>query len=244
MRDVISTIAAIGGLIAFIVYIPIAILSLKKKNGKAPKQFGTAAICLVASLVGLYEVGSSPKDESQQTTVTTVDTQAPFETPKVFETSEVLPTSPSDSGMYVFGMSAEEFTEAFNAVVEKYKLDYLHISRLKIDSKTFQYTFNDDLSMVGTIDSNQKLQEVMFIANGGFKEETGGNLMTAIITLIMTTNSNYSYNDAQDVLKDIGLLANDVNLQDFEGATDRNKVKYRFKIQDDNMATFGIKAAK
>jgi hypothetical protein len=68
--------------------------------------------------------------------------------------------------------------------------------------------------------------------------------MIAIVALIMTTNSDYDYDDAQDVLKDIGLLDESVNLQDFGGATVRNRVKYRFKIKNNDMTTFGIKGAK
>ncbi|ODA07325.1 hypothetical protein [Paenibacillus polymyxa] len=158
--------------------------------------------------------------------------------------TNVKAASEVDLNNYVFDMTVGDFTEAFNAVAKKYKLDYLHISELKEDSNMFQYKFNDHLSMTGTVDSTHKIQEVMLIGSGGFQKKTGGNLMIAIIALIMTTNSDYNYDDAQDVIKDTGLLDDDVNLQDFEGATVRNRVKYRIKIKNNDMTTFGIIGAK
>lgn len=68
--------------------------------------------------------------------------------------------------------------------------------------------------------------------------------MTTIATLILTTNSEYTYNDAQDVIQDIGLLDRDVNQSDFDGATVRNGLEYRFSIQDHDHSTFEITVAK
>ncbi|APQ57676.1 hypothetical protein VK72_02300 [Paenibacillus polymyxa] len=158
--------------------------------------------------------------------------------------TDVKAASEAGSNTYVFDMALEDFTEAFNAVAKKYKLDYLHISELKEDSNMFQYRFNDNLSMTGTVDSTHKIHEVMLIGSGGFQEKTGENLMIAIVALIMTTNSDYKFEDAEDVVRDIGLLDNNADLQDFEGATVRNRVKYRIKIKNNDMTTFGIIGAK
>ncbi|MEK3920579.1 hypothetical protein [Paenibacillus sp. FSL K6-2393] len=150
----------------------------------------------------------------------------------------------------LFSMSTDDFKNKFNAIVGKYRLNDLGITQFKIDdaensnNKTFQYIFSDDLSMMGTLNSEDQVQQVILIGSGGFSEQTGGTLMTAIATLIMTSNDEYTYNDAQDVIKDIGLLDSDINLNDFDGATVRNGFKYRFKIQDNNISTFGITAAK
>jgi hypothetical protein len=167
------------------------------------------------------------------------DTQSRYNT-------DVKAASAAGSNTYVFDMTVEDFTEAFNAVAKKYKLDYLHISELKEDSNMFQYKFNDNLSMTGTVDSTHKIQEVMLTGSGGFQEKTGENLMVAIVALIMTTNSDYKFEDAEDVVRDIGLLDNNADLQDFdfEGATVRNRVKYRIKIKNNDMTTFGIIGAK
>jgi hypothetical protein len=147
-------------------------------------------------------------------------------------------------------MSTDEFKNEFNTIVGKYRLNDLGITQFKIEdpqksnTKTFQYIFSDDLSMMGTLNPVDQVQQVMLLGTGGFSEQTGGTLMTAIATLIMTSNNEYTYNDAQDVIKDIGLLDGDINLNDFDGATVRNGYKYRFKIQDNNNSTFGITAAK
>jgi hypothetical protein len=110
-------------------------------------------------------------------------------------------------------------------------------------TKTFEYIFNDNLRMVGVLNSEQKVQEVMLYETDDVSKPTGGNLLTAIATLILTTNNEYTYNDAQDVIQDIGILDRDVSQSEFDGATVRNELEYRFSIQDD-ISTFGIKAVK
>lgn len=68
--------------------------------------------------------------------------------------------------------------------------------------------------------------------------------MTGIATLILTTNNEYTYNDAQDVIQDIGILDRDVNQPDFDGRTIRNGLEYRFSIQDSDHSTFEINVEK
>ncbi|TQR97467.1 hypothetical protein [Paenibacillus ottowii] len=96
--------------------------------------------------------------------------------------------------------------------------------------------------MIGTIDSKQKIQEVMLIGSGGFKKRIDGNLMTAMIALIMTTNSDYNYDNAQDLLKEMGLLDKNENV--IVSNTIRNRVKYKFKIKNNDMTTFRIIGTK
>ncbi|WP_430493515.1 hypothetical protein [Paenibacillus ottowii] len=183
--------------------------------------------------------GCGTEGEAQNPITTTPETaQTTVDTPDVKAASE------TDSNTYIFDMTVGDFTEAFNAVAQKYKLDYLHISKLKIEHKKFQYTFNDELSMIGTIDSKQKIQEVMLIGSGGFKKRVDGNLMTAMIALIMTTNSDYNYDNAQDLLKEMGVLDKNENENVIVSTTIKNRVKYKFKIKNNDMTTFRIIGTK
>ncbi|NEU24697.1 hypothetical protein G3M74_00675 [Paenibacillus polymyxa] len=98
--------------------------------------------------------------------------------------------------------------------------------------------------MIGTIDSKQKIQEVMLIGSGGFKKRIDGNLMTAMIALIMTTNSDYNYDNTQDLLKEMGVLDKNKNENVIVSNTIRNRVKYKFKIKNNDMTTFRIIGTK
>ncbi|WKL00357.1 hypothetical protein Q0F98_24980 [Paenibacillus amylolyticus] len=98
--------------------------------------------------------------------------------------------------------------------------------------------------MVGVVNADESVQEVRLYGTGDTSEPTGGVFLTAIATLILTTNSEYTYNDAQDVIQDIGLLDHDVNQSSFDDATVRNRLEYRFSIQDHDHSTFEITVAK
>lgn len=231
------------GFLALFVFLTLGVSAVKKQNGKAKRHFILTLASIVMACVGVFGIRLFSDDSTISTTTQTVNT--PTEALAVNKQENVTSSAPA-----LFSMSTDEFKNEFNAIVGKYRLNGLGITKLDLtksqesDTRTFQYTFNDDLSMVGVLNSNEKIQEMILIGTGGFSEQTGATLMTAVATLIMTSNSEYTYNDAQDVLKDIGLLDSDMNINDFDGATVRNGYKYRFKIQDNNISTFGITAAK
>ncbi|WP_426332649.1 hypothetical protein ACN9MH_15140 [Paenibacillus silvae] len=231
------------GLIALTVFLFLGVSGFKKQNGKAKKHFIITGAFVVLTCVGVFGIRVFSDNPGSSTTTQTVDT--PTEAVAVNAQDNVTSSLPS-----LFNMSTDEFKNKFNAIVGKYRLNDLGITQFKIEdaeksnTKTFQYIFSDDLSMMGTLNPEDQVQQVMLIGSRGFSEQTGGTLMTAMATLIMTSNDEYTYNDAQDVIKDIGLLDSDINLNDFDGATVRNGYKYRFKIQDNNISTFGITAAK
>ncbi|WP_339168948.1 hypothetical protein MKX75_06485 [Paenibacillus sp. FSL R5-0341] len=147
-------------------------------------------------------------------------------------------------------MTTTEFKNKFNGAVGKYRLNGLSITRLDMndssaqDTDTFEYVFNDELRLVGVVNADESIQEVRLYATGDTSEPTGGILLTAIATLILTTNNEYTYNDAQNVIQDIGILDRDVNQRDFDGATVRNGLEYRFSVQDHDHSTFEITVAK
>ncbi|WP_145146440.1 hypothetical protein [Paenibacillus xylanexedens] len=166
-------------------------------------------------------------------------------------TQPAIDQSPSPqiklSGLH---MTADEFKNKFNGAVGKYRLNGLSITRLNIkDSSdqgtgTFEYVFNNELRLIGVVHADENVQEVRLYATGDTSEPTGGILLTAIATLILTTNNEYTYNDAQNVIQDIGILDRDVNQRDFDGATVRNGLEYRFSVQDHDHSTFEITVAK
>ncbi|WP_153028161.1 hypothetical protein [Paenibacillus amylolyticus] len=147
-------------------------------------------------------------------------------------------------------MTTDEFQNKFNGAVGKYRLNGLSITRLNMNNSSeqgtsaFEYIFNDELRLVGVVNADESVQEVRLYGTGDTRKPTGGIFLTAIATLILTTNSEYTYNDAQDVIQDIGLLDRDVNQSDFDGATIRNGLEYRFSVQDHDHSTFEITVAK
>ncbi|MGC5775742.1 hypothetical protein [Paenibacillus pabuli] len=164
-------------------------------------------------------------------------------------TVEANQDHPNQTDFREFQMKTEEFKKKFNGAVGKYRLNGLGITVLKmkespeLGTTIFDYAFNDHLRMVGVLDLDQRVQEVRLYGTGDVSEPTGGILLTAMAALILTTNSDYTYNDAQDIIQDIGILDRDVSQIDFDGATVRNGCEYRFFIYDNDISTFEIKAA-
>lgn len=218
------------GFIVFFVFLLLMILSIRKHNRITIKHVMLTAMCFAIASIGMYGMMASTTNKGNTT---------------VENNNDDL----DQTGLSVLNMTTDAFKNKFNSIVGKYRLNGLSITVLNVKeasehgTKTFEYIFNDNLRMVGVLNSEQKVQEVMLYETGDVSKPTGGNLLTAIATLILTTNNEYTYNDAQDVIQDIGILDRDVSQSEFDGATVRNGFEYRFSIQDD-ISTFGIKAVK
>ncbi|WP_458460344.1 hypothetical protein [Paenibacillus sp.] len=165
-------------------------------------------------------------------------------------TSEENQVPLPQTGLSGSHMTTEEFKNKFNSAVGKYRLNGLSITRMNIRDSSeqgtdaFEYVFSDELRLVGIVNADESVQEVRLYGTGDTSKPTGGMQLTAIATLILTTNSEYTYNDAQDVIQDIGLLDRDVNQRDFNGETVRNGLEYRFSVQDHDHSIFEITVAK
>ncbi|PRA08495.1 hypothetical protein CQ043_00390 [Paenibacillus sp. MYb63] len=217
------------GFIAFLGFLILMILSIRKGNRLPIRFIFLTTACFAIASIGLYGM----LNLSSNSTQSEID-QTP--TPQI-----------KLSGLH---MTTDEFKNKFNGAVGKYRLNGLSITRLDMkDSSeqgtgTFEYVFNDELRLVGAVNADKSIQEFRLYATGDTRKPTGGIYMTAIATLILTTNSEYSYNDAQDVIQDMRLLDRDVNQSDFDGATVRNGLEYRFSVQDHEHSTFEITVAK
>ncbi|WP_342572163.1 hypothetical protein MKY85_06765 [Paenibacillus sp. FSL R5-0749] len=238
------TVIFILGLLPFLGFLVLMILSMRKHNRITIRHTILSVLCFGMASIGLYGILTLSSNSAQTGQDQTVEQNSGNVTTDK-EQEAANQTSPSG-----FHMTTEEFKNKFNGAVGKYRLNGLSITRLNMKesseqvTSTFEYVFNDKLRLVGVVNADESLQEVTLYDTGDTREPTGGIFLTAIATLILTTNSEYTYNDAQDVIQDIGLLDRDVNQSDFDGATVRNGLEYRFSIQDHEQSTFKITVAK
>ncbi|WP_145320509.1 hypothetical protein [Paenibacillus xylanexedens] len=217
------------GFIAFLGFLVLMILSIRKGNRLPIRYIFLTTACFAIASIGLYGMLNLSSNSTQPAIDQTPSPQIKL------------------SGLH---MTTEEFKNKFNGAVGKYRLNGLSITHLNMKDTseqgigTFEYVFNDELRLVGAVNADESVQEVRLYGTGDTSKPTGGIFLTAIATLILTTNSEYTYNDAQDVIQDIGLLNRDVNQPDFNGATVRNGLEYRFSVQDPDHSTFEITVAK
>lgn len=238
------TVIFILGLLPFLGFLVLMILSMRKHNRITIRHTILSVLCFGMASIGLYGMLTLSSNSAQTGQDQTVEQNSGNVTTDK-EQEDANKTSPSG-----FHMTTEEFKNKFNGAVGKYRLNGLSITRLNIKesseqvTSTFEYVFNDKLRLVGVVNADESLQEVTLYDTGDTREPTGGIFLTAMATLILTTNSEYTYNDAQDVIQDIGLLDRDVNQSDFDGVAVRNGLEYRFSIQDHEQSTFEITVAK
>lgn len=202
---------------------------MRKGNRLPIKYIFLTTACFAIASIGLYGMLTLSSNSNQ---------------------SEIDQNPSSQIELSGLHMTTVEFQNKFNGAVGKYRLNGLSITRLNMNNSSeqgtsaFEYIINDELRLVGVVNADESVQEVRLYGNGDTRKPTGGIFLTAIATLILTTNSEYTYNDAQDVIQDIGLLDRDVNQSDFDGATIRNGLEYRFSVQDHDHSTFEITVAK
>ncbi|QLG42232.1 MULTISPECIES: hypothetical protein [unclassified Paenibacillus] len=233
------------GFMAFFVFIVLMVLFIRKHNRISIRHVMLTAACFAIASIGMYGMLALPSNSPQSSG--TNHTEKHESGPATTEEHHAPLTQTNASG---FHMTMEEFKNKFNGAVGKYRLNGLSITSLNMkdsseqDTGAFEYLFNDKLRLVGTLNSDQKVQEVRLYETGDISEPTGGIFLTAIATLILTTNNEYTYNDAQDVIQDIGILDRDVSQSNFDGTTVRNGYEYRFSVQDHDHSTFEITVAK
>jgi hypothetical protein len=233
------------GLIAFLRLLGLMILSMQKHNRVPFRYVLLTTACFAIGAIGMYGMLALPTNPPQSGT-----NQQTVEHESGDATTEKNPAPSPQIQLSGFHMTTDDFKNKFNSAVGKYRLNGLSITHLNMkdsseqDTGAFEYVFNDELRLVGAVDADENIQEVRLYGTGDTSKPTGGILLTAIATLILTTNSEYTYNDAQDVIQDIGLLERDVNQRDFDGVTVRNGLEYRFIIQEHDHSTFEITVAK
>ncbi|WP_405171901.1 hypothetical protein MHI12_06560 [Paenibacillus sp. FSL H8-0280] len=232
------------GFITFLVFVVLMLLSIRKGNRLPIKYIFLTTACFAIASIGLYGMLTLSSNPTQSE----IDQALEHESSDA--TTEKNPATSPQIKLSGLHMTTDEFKNKFNGAVGKYRLNGLSITRLNMKESseqgtgTFEYVFNDELRLVGAVNADESIQEVRLYGTGDTRKPTGGIFMTAIATLILTTNSEYTYNDAQDVIQDIGLLDRDVNQSDFDGATVRNGFEYRFSVQDHEHSTFEITVAK
>ncbi|GEM_PF-1688585 len=238
------TIIFILGLLSFLGFLVLMILSIRKGNRLPFKYILLTTACFAIASIGLYGMLTLSSNSAQPAIDQAVEQESSD------AATEKNPATPPQIKLSGLHMTADEFKNKFNGAVGKYRLNGLSITRLDMKEPseqvtgTFEYVFNDELRLVGALNADRSIQEISLYVTGDPSQPTGGILLTAIATLILTTNSEYTYNDAQDVIQDIGLLDRDVNQLDFDGATVRNGLQYRFSVQDHEQSTFEISVAK
>lgn len=217
---------------------------MRKHNKVSIRDVILTTASFAIAVIGMYGMLSLPSADSYSGTDQTAVHRSDD------DITDESQSPPSQTDLPSLNMTTDEFKNKFNIAVGKYRLHGLsitHLNRIAPQAQgtgSFEYVFNEELQLVGVLNADEHIQEIRLHRTGDTTKTTGGLQLTAIAALILATDSEYTYNDVQDVIQEIGLLDRDVNQLDFDGKTVRNGSEYRFSIQDRSRSTFEISVVK
>lgn len=195
------------------------------------------SIVLLLSLMFLVGCSGNIKEESSNApepsvTVETAVTQD--------ETTNEIKSPPS-----LAQMTGGDFKNQFNAVAKKYDLDRIQIKQLNREfnddtTMTFNYDFNEKISMIIKTDSALKIDEVLIVSNGDISKDTDKTAIAVLASAVMTVNKDYEIEDVNEMFTRLGWLADNSDPMNFNGSLDEKGILYRIKSQDSTL-TFDIK---
>lgn len=145
------------------------------------------------------------------------------------------------------GISIEEFKKRFNKAAEKLNTDF-YISDVQIikgsAKDTFQYTFTNNLALVGTLNKqNKQIDSITIIGTGDGTLKSGTDILLSMGVLIMAMNPELSANERGNILRELGLLGDNTDIWNLNKSTIRNGKKYFLMTSKELGIWFGVEPA-
>ncbi|HLZ16684.1 MAG TPA: hypothetical protein VKQ08_06575 [Cyclobacteriaceae bacterium] len=132
--------------------------------------------------------------------------------------------------------NVEEFKEQFNVALPKsdFKIDRITIH--EEEGKVFEYRFNNDLVIIGKINTHDDSIMEIGIIRVGYSFESCTNMVILMVQVIAAIDSSLSPDKRFEIIKEIGYKVNAFN-NGLTGVTFRNGVRYGWAELEDG-ATF------
>ncbi|MCL9804488.1 hypothetical protein NAT51_03080 [Flavobacterium amniphilum] len=144
--------------------------------------------------------------------------------------------------------SGEDFKENFNGFMKNDLDSDLLIREIKTssgkDNETFSATLNSHIGLIMQINKEDKsLRSVMMIGQGDGTTNSGLNIIMVMGGVIAAVDPALSPNERGKILKDIGILDKDFDVNNVEGSTIKNGVKYFINGSDQIGIMFGAETS-
>lgn len=218
---------------------PVGIILIWKYN-----KFGFIVRTVLSIFFGLMFLGMVSSDNketqkpaektSQETTATTASTSStgnsnkqPTEKPPTKTTTDV---KVADEVPGSLGMTPEKFRQEFNRAAKELEFPY-SINKINIQNGSaqdvFQYMFTDHLGLTASVNKKDgTVRDMLVMGQGDGSLQSGVDIILAMGVLIETTNPNLSPTERGNILKDLGIIGDNVDVSDLDGKTIRNGIKY------------------
>jgi energy-coupling factor transporter transmembrane protein EcfT len=204
----------------------------------AKKPLKKVLIALVVSFV-LFSAGISMDTDTNTNDIANKNNASPVvaQTTEVAATKEEVnpqpkevQTPPPSPKIYSFGFDSTEFSKRFNNSAKEFESNF-RINNINIEDgtvyNTFQVMLNDNIGIIGTINKeDNSLREISALMRGDGTAQSGLDIMLTIGMLISVSNPDLLPDDRGNILKDLGLLDKNVDINNLDGSTIRNGIKY------------------
>ncbi|WP_212758503.1 hypothetical protein [Paenibacillus sinopodophylli] len=128
------------------------------------------------------------------------------------------------------GMDVEDFKQAFNTASAEFdasfKINNISVEKGEVQN-IFTVVFTDNLGLTGTVNKNDGLiREIIILGTGDGTMESGTDFILAMGVMIAATNPTLAQSARGDILADLGLMDENVDIQNLDNSTIRNGIKY------------------
>ncbi|WP_458122830.1 tyrosine-type recombinase/integrase [Paenibacillus sp. Z3-2] len=171
------------------------------------------------------------KIKSQDNIVTFDIKPSSIETQNSQTTSDAEETENSAHLKESLGVTPEEFKDRFNGFTKELDLA-MNIKSLPIDPdsiiKNFEYSFSDDLFLVGTINKESgEVRGISFNGRGDGTTESGEKLLIGAAAVFAATQPDATVQTGGGILKKLGLFEEGIDYKYIDASTILNGLEYR-----------------
>jgi hypothetical protein len=159
------------------------------------------------------------------------------------EIEERIKNKPSE---FTIVKSIDIFKERFNSFAQETDFSY-RITDIKIIegevNNVFTYMFNSNLALNGQVNkSDNSIRSLTMISQGDGSINSGLNMLIVIGAIISATNPEISPEEKGEILKELGLMSEQVPLSNLSSSTIKNDIKYFLNVSDVMGITFGAQS--
>jgi len=199
-------------------------------------------VCIIAVAI----IGAASSDDKSSGTSKQATDPAISESKEIAQAEVPAGTpeaSPAENaGVFLF-KNADEFKNNFNGFTTQndFKWEIGEIDVVKGDvNNTFQVMLNKNVGIIGTVNkTNNAVKEITMIATGDGTAQSGLDILTGIGCVIGATDPSLSATQRGQIMKDLGLMDDDVDLAKHSASKDKNGIHYWINASDVTGIMFG-----
>lgn len=236
------------GFLGFVVAIVGAIVFSIKKNIIWKKWLAGAGVAFILFIAGASFSPSNPSSEQKNSQANNSQTEPETHSQKSQTASETQSQKSEPKSIPgTLSLNPNEFKTRFNKASQEFESD-LKISNLKVETgtvqNTFQYMLTDRLALLGTVNkADGSIRDISMLGQGDGTVKSGMNILTTMGILIASIDPEISPSERGDILKDLGVMGDNVDIYNVDNKTIRNGRRYWINSSKEIGIMFGVSDA-